>query len=254
MPEQQYAFVAAHYNERAQAYVDSVDHRAGDDLDQIEDVLRGRGLARVLDLGCGGGHVSYRAARHAAKVTAYDLTPGMLHAVRREAAERGLTNITVRQGAAERLPFADASFDAVLSRFSAHHWQDWEAGLREARRVLKPGAQAIFIDVTAPADRVLDTHLQAFELLRDPSHVRDFTVEEWVAALGRSGFAVESVTMRKLRMDFAAWTARTHTSAERAEAVRAVQRDAPAIVREYFQIDADGSFDLDTETFFLRAA
>ena len=64
----------------------------------------------------------------------------MLDAVAATAAERGLTNITVRQAAAEHLPFADAHFDIVLCRFTTHHWQDMEAGLREARRVLKPAA------------------------------------------------------------------------------------------------------------------
>ena len=107
---------------------------------------------RVLDLGCGGGHVSYRAAPLVAQVVACDITQSMLDEVARTAAERGLTNVIVRQAAAEKLPFESGSFDVVLCRFTAHHWQAMEAGLREARRVLKNSGRAVFVDTIAPAD------------------------------------------------------------------------------------------------------
>ena len=249
MTNPQQAFVAAHYASRAQQYVESLDHSTGSDLDQIESELTGCGTAHVLDLGCGGGHVSYRAAPHVKHVTACDLTAGMLAAVAEQALQRNLPNIAVQQAAAEQLPFQSASFDIVLCRFTVHHWQNMEAGLREARRVLKSGGRAIFIDVTAPADRILDTHLQTFELLRDASHVRDYTTGEWVAALSRSGFALGAVTARKLRMQFPVWIARTHTSPQHSEAIRSLQLAAPGHVQNYFSISEDGSFDLDTTTF-----
>ena len=157
MGRSQQDFAAEHYASRARDYVTSAVHSSGDDLDQIEAALRGRNDAIVLDLGCGGGHVSYRAAPHVAEVIACDVTPSMLEAVAATAAERKLPNIAVQQAPAENLPFPNASFDFVLCRFTAHHWQDLDAGLREARRVLRPGGRAIVIDTIAPEDRVLDT-------------------------------------------------------------------------------------------------
>jgi SAM-dependent methyltransferase len=254
MSGSQQAFVAETYGVRAQDYVTSVVHSTGDDLDQIEAEVSGHGNARVLDLGCGGGHVSYRAAPHVAAVVACDVTEPMLKAVAATAAQRDLSNITVQRGAAENLPFPDASFDIVLCRFSAHHWQNMEAGLRQARRVLKSGSRAVFIDVVAPADPLLDTHLQTVELLRDVSHVRDYTMAEWVAALSRSGFAIEGVTVRKLWMDFPVWTARTRTPAAHVDAIRSLQVGCPASVREYFAIAENGSFNIEVATFVLRAA
>ena len=183
----QHAFAAEQYASRARDYVASAVHSSGGDLDQIETELRGRSTARVLDLGMRGGHVSYRAAPHVAEVVACDVTASMLDAVAATAAERGLSNIACARPRRKKLPFPDASFDVVLCRFTAHHWEDMEAGLREARRVLKPAAGAVFIDVVAPADRVLDTYLQAIELLRDASHVRNYSIAEWVSALSRSG-------------------------------------------------------------------
>ena len=253
MTTSQHEFAAEQYGSRARDYVASAVHSAGADLDQIEAALRGRSAARVLDLGCGGGHVSYRAAPHVASVVACDVTASMLDAVAATAAERGLANIEVQQAAAEALPFPDASFDVVLCRFTTHHWQNMEAGLRQARRVLKPDGRAIFIDAIAPADRVLDTHLQAVELLRDASHVRNYSVAEWVSALARSSFAVAGITLRTLRMEFPVWTARTQTSPTRAGAIRSLQDEAPTIVRERFAIGADGSFDLETATFVVQA-
>ena len=83
---------------RAAAYVASAVHSSGADLDQIEAFVRGRAGARVLDLGCGGGHVSYRVAPHVREVVACDLTPDMLAQVKRPAAERGLANIVDAAG------------------------------------------------------------------------------------------------------------------------------------------------------------
>jgi SAM-dependent methyltransferase len=248
MATSQQDFVAAHYATRAETYVDSLVHRTGDDLAQIAARLDGAGIGRALDLGCGGGHVSYCAAPHVGEVVACDVTAAMLAVVARNAAARGLANVAVRQAAAERLPFADGEFGAVLCRYSAHHWQDFEAGLREARRVLKPGGLALFVDAVAMPDRLLDTHLQSVELLRDPSHVRNATAAEWVAGLARAGFAVVVLTPRRLRMEFPVWIARTAAPALHAEAIRSLQEGAAPAVRRHFAIGADGSFDLDTLT------
>lgn len=252
MSTSQHAFAAEHYGARARDYVTSAVHSAGADLDQIEAFLRHHPGARVLDLGCGGGHVSYRAAPLVREVVACDVTPDMLAAVASPAAERGIGNISVRQAAAEALPFPDADFDLVLCRFTTHHWQDRDAGLRQARRVLKPGGHAIFIDTVAPADPALDTHMQAVELLRDPSHVRNYTLAEWVAALSRAGFVLEGVTTRRLRMEFPVWTARTRTPPLLVEAIRTLQRGAPEVVQRQFAIGDDGSFDIEGATMVVR--
>jgi ubiquinone/menaquinone biosynthesis C-methylase UbiE len=252
MTETHHTFVAEQYGVRAERYVESPVHSAGEDLDRIEAALRGGGQLRVLDLGCGGGHVAYRAAPHVAEVVAVDLTSEMLEAVKRTAAERGLRNVEVRQAAAEALPFPDGRFDVVLCRFSAHHWRDFEGGLQEAGRVLGPGGKAIFVDCIAPGDALLDTYLQTIELLRDPSHVRNYSAAEWCAALARAGLAVETLMRRRLRLEFESWIARTGTSRRHAEAIRSLQETAPAEVKAYFGLEKDGSFMLDTMTFEAR--
>jgi SAM-dependent methyltransferase len=245
MTSTQHAFVAEQYGIRAKDYVASAVHSGGVDLDQIEAELRGHGAARVLDLGCGGGHVSYTAAPFAAEVVACDLTADMLAEVARIAASRGLSNITTQQAAAERLPFPDGSFDAVLCRFTIHHWHHRQAGLREARRVVKADGFGIFIDVVAPAHPLLDTHLQTLELLRDASHVRDATAAELIADLAAAGWTATAIATRKMWMDFESWTARTRTPEVCKAALKHLQACASGPVRDYFRIDHEGGFDLD---------
>src|ERR1700754_2381685 len=116
--------VAHQFGSTARAYLESVTDATGADLELLAQEIAVTPHAAVLDLGCGAGHASFAVAPHAASVTAYDLTAQMLAVVQREANTRGIKNITTVQGMAEVLPFPDAHFDFVISRYSAHHWHD----------------------------------------------------------------------------------------------------------------------------------
>jgi ubiquinone/menaquinone biosynthesis C-methylase UbiE len=237
--------VDAQFGPRAAAYVTSAVHAAGEDLDRIEALAAARSGGVALDLGCGGGHVAYRLAPVMASVVACDLSQAMLDAVAATAAARGLSNISTRQVRAERLPFEAASFDLAASRFSAHHWGDLAAGLSEVRRVLKADGRAVFVDAIAPERAAADTHLQAIELLRDTSHVRDYSAAEWTQGLSRAGLAVESVTRSRIRMEFKSWIERMGTPQGAADAILALQSGASAETRAALSIEPDGSFMLD---------
>jgi SAM-dependent methyltransferase len=234
------------FGARARDYVTSAVHAQGADLEALGDLLRAAAPARLLDVGCGGGHVSYLAAPLAGAVTACDLSPRMLAAVAETARARGLANIATREAVAEALPFDAASFDCVVTRLSAHHWGDMRKGVAEMARVLAPGGLAVFIDTVSPGEAKLDTFLQAFELLRDTSHVRNYTEAEWRDACAAAGLAVTRATQRRLPIDFASWIARMNTPEGNAQAIRALQDAMPERVRRHFDVAADGSFAFDT--------
>jgi len=240
------ALVADQFDPRAEAYLKSAVHSRGADLEDFARLIGKRPGARALDLGCGGGHVAFLLAGQVGEVAAVDLSATMTATVSAEAKRRGLANLDVRQAPVEALPWGDATFDIVASRYSAHHWREVPLGLAEARRVLKPGGLAVFMDVFAPADPLLDTWLQGLELLRDPSHLRDYSLAEWSAMLVAAGFKSPEASTYRLHLDFAQWIARMDTPAPLVTAIRALQGKAASDVGRHFAIEADGSFTVDT--------
>lgn len=237
--------VQKQFGEQADAYLNSAVHAQGSEFAELLAAVQGHGDVQLLDLGCGAGHVSFHLAPVVGKIVAYDLSQQMLDVVAQTAQVRGLGNIETVHGAAEQLPFEDASFDFVISRFSAHHWSDLGQALREVRRVLKPGGVTAFVDVVAPGLPLLDTHLQTVELLRDNSHVRDYSPSQWALQLGEAGLRVTAGKTQRLRLEYQSWVQRMRTPDVFRAAIRQLQQTASHEVRSYFEIADDGSFSTD---------
>lgn len=245
---------AGRFGAAAADYLTSDVHATGADLTRLEELARAAGEgAPALDLGCGAGHAAYALARGGAKVTACDIAPEMLAVVAAEAQRRGLA-ITTRQTPAEGLPFSGGAFALAATRYSAHHWTGVPAALAELRRVLAPGATLAVVDIVAAESPLCDTVLQAAEILRDPSHVRDYRISEWRAMLAGAGFADPEVTTWRVPARFAAWTARMRTPELRAAAARDVLVAAPEEARRHFAVEPDGSFLMDAAMLVCRRA
>lgn len=226
----------------AAAYATSSLHAGGPDLEAMLAAATLQGDERILDVGTGAGHTALAFAPRVASVVAVDLIEEMLETGRRLAGEQGIGNVTFAAADAAALPFPDASFDLVTCRYAAHHFPDPRAVAREWSRVLKPGGRLLLIDVVSPEDLMTDTVLNAAEVLRDSSHVRDHTVGQWIAMLAAAEFAVEDLGRFPLRLEFASWTARMRTPEAAAAQIRALFAAAPASVREALAIEADGTF------------
>ena len=103
--------------------------------------------ARVLEVGCGPGHLSIRLARwHGLDKTGLDLDPAMIERARGNA-DRAVDG-DERQpsflvGDVASMPFPDGTFDLLVSTMSMHHWADPAAGLVEVNRVQRPGSRAL---------------------------------------------------------------------------------------------------------------
>ena len=131
--------------QRQQATWDSGDYAVvgttlqivGETLAEAADVRSGE---RVLDVAAGNGNASLAAARRFADVTSTDYVPALLDKGAARAAAEGL-DVTFQVADVEDLPFADASFDVVLSTFGAMFAPDHQRTADEMLRVLRPGGR-----------------------------------------------------------------------------------------------------------------
>jgi SAM-dependent methyltransferase len=188
------------WSERAAAYRESEAHRSGRDLDLIVEWAEG---ATALDVATGGGHVARRLREAGFQVVTVDPAPGMG------------ADTTAR---AEDLPFADASFDTVVSRAAPHHFHDIELAMGEMGRVA--GSLVIVAD-----NLHLGPQVEEAERLRDPTHVRCYSTEEWRDLFEGAGLEVEAVEIEDKRIELEPWLARTGCAGEETERVKELLAD-----------------------------
>ena len=172
----------------------------------------------VLDVACGPGLLACAFARVARHVTGIDLTPRMLEQARTLQRTHRLENVTWHEGDVRTLPFQDASFSIVTTRFTFHHFEDPLMVLKEMRRVCRPGGTILVAD-TAPGAAAADA-FNAMERLRDPSHVRALPPEELVALFPAAGLPAPVVSFDLLPYELDSFLARSFPPEGNAERIR----------------------------------
>jgi hypothetical protein len=186
------------WSQRAEAFRESPTHREGPDLELLVEWCEPGPDVKVLDVATGGGHVARRLREEGCTVITVDPAPGMNPDV---------------VAPAETLPFEDGSFDVVACRIAAHHFEDIGKAVTEMTRVSR---RLLVIE-----DNVFrGEHVEEAERLRDPTHVRCYSEEEWRELVTGAGFEVEQVEYFPRRQSFDAWLARVDTSADDAARIR----------------------------------
>jgi SAM-dependent methyltransferase len=188
------------WSERADLYRESEAHREGEDLDLLVAWAEGK---NALDVATGGGHVARRLREAGLEVTTLDPAPGM-----------GADAVAP----AEDIPFADESFDVVACRVAAHHFADVARALGEMARVSR--ALVLVADNLFLGDEVEEA-----ERLRDPTHVRCYSEEEWRELFAGAGLAVEDVRRFDKRIELEPWLERAGCTGAEAERVRELLAD-----------------------------
>ena len=191
------------WSDRAQAYRESPTHREGPDLDLVVAWCEPGEGVKALDVATGGGHVARRLREEGADVVTLDPSPGMQADV---------------VASAEDVPFADGSFDVVVSRIAPHHFADIRAAVAEMERV---SSRLVVIEDTLFSS---DRHEKA-EKLRDPTHVRNYTEAEWCDFLAGAGLEVEQVERFEKMHPLEPWLARTGCEGDEAERVKELLAD-----------------------------
>ena len=204
------------WSDRADAYRQSATHRVGADLDLLVEWCEPAEGVKALDVATGGGHVARRLREAGCEVVTLDPSPGMQ------------ADVLAR---AEDIPFEDGAFDVVVTRIAPHHFEDVAAAVEEMARV--SNRLVVVEDTLYSSDR----HEQA-ERLRDPTHVRNYTEDEWRDFLTAAGLEVEQTECFEREHPLEDWLARTGCEGEEAERVRELLAD---------RMTADGTVWVDTK-------
>jgi SAM-dependent methyltransferase len=191
------------WSDRAEQYRTSAIHSAGEDLDLVVEWCEPGPGVDVLDVATGGGHVARRLRELGANVVTLDPAPGMQADV---------------IAPAEHLPFADSSFDAVACRVAAHHFSDVLASVKEMARVAKH--RVVICDNTFVSESSEEA-----DRLRDPSHVRNYGVDEWKSFFELAGLQVVEERFMERPLEIEPWLARTETPSADAAQVRELLGD-----------------------------
>ena len=186
------------WGDRAEAYRASTTHATDADLDIVVEMCDPHDGVKVLDVATGGGHVARRLRELGAEVVTADASAGMKPDV---------------VCSAEELPFADGSFDVVVSRIAPHHFADIGKAVGEMGRV---ASRTIVIEDT----EYTAEEVEAAEKLRDPTHVRNYSEEEWRELLESTGCEIERVEQFRKTHDFDDWLGRCDCTGADAERVR----------------------------------
>lgn len=174
----------------------------------------------VLDVAAGTGHLSRALAAKARYVVAMDLTLEMLRRGKAEANAIGAHNILFEQGDAAHLPYLDASFDLVTSRFALHHFQNPKIQLAEMVRVCRPGSRVGIIDmVVLPGSKAAQEH-NRLERLRDQTHTEALSLEGLVNLLEQLGVQVVRQATHDVKLSLDPWLISAQTPEEPAGQIR----------------------------------
>ena len=209
------ALVQERFGTFAATYATSRPHARGNSLLRLVELVAPQASWIALDIATGAGHVALALAPRLAHVVASDLTPQMLAVARGLARERGMANMSFVEMRAEALPFADATFDLVTCRIAPHHFDNVSQFVVESARVLRPGGVFGLVENISPDTSMMEgdaatlsaaaDEYNAFERLRDPSHVRCLTLSEWRDLVARAGLKEQHVELLDKPMVFGPW-------------------------------------------------
>ena len=186
------------WSRRAKAMRESPTHREGPDLDLVVALCEPAEGVDAVDVATGGQHVARRLREAGANVVTVDPAKGMKPDVLSKA---------------ESLPFPDDTFDVAACRIAAHHFEDVQAAVKEMARVSR--------DRVVVQDNLYQGEaIEEAENLRDPSHVRRYSEQEWRSFFEHAALRIDHVEIMSRMLPVDPWLERAGTEPEVAARVK----------------------------------
>ena len=198
------ATVVDQFTRQADAFAAAPAIRDDQALDLLVTRCRADANDDSLDVACGPGLVVCAFAQVVRTATGIDLTPAMVRKGESLAAAKGLSNATFQVGDVSTLPFAQASFSVVTSRYAFHHLADPVRVLREMVRVCRPDGRVAVMDMIASDDVEKSERFNRMERLRDPSHVEALTLAALRQCILDAGLPEPCVVHHKMDVELGA--------------------------------------------------
>ena len=174
-------------------------HADAEHLEALLDMMEIREGKAYLDLGTGNGYVAFELARRFpdVSVTGADITDKAIAENIRIAHEKKLSNIQFTGYQGGELPFGDASFHGIISRYAFHHFPYAELSIAEMSRILEPGGFVLFADpLTDENDTV--GFIDRLQALKGDGHVHFYQTGEILALFKKAGFKAEKHFLTQL--------------------------------------------------------
>ena len=187
----------------------------------LSEIIERSGVTKndhVLDIATGSGFLALEFAKKAGIIIGIDITRTILVYAQKRQKDLELNNTGFLLSDVESLPFPEKTFDIVSCRFAFHHFPDPHTALREMKRVCR--GCIVLVDGTSSEDYAKSFLHNRIEKIRDPSHVRIYSLSEMKKMLSEIGAEITDVVHWDIPQDFDEWMKRAGTDEKKTNSIK----------------------------------
>ncbi len=225
------------FGENASSYRASKVFSNEDDLERMIKMLNPQRTELALDIATGAGHTAIKLSKYVKEVIAIDIVESMLNQAKLLLEEEDAKNINLMKMDACALKFQDGSFDMITCRFAPHHFYNIEIAIKEMYRVLKKGGRLYVLDCSVLNLEEAKKIMNNIEKLRDPSHIKSYSLEDWKTMLENQGFYVKHIETIERIYILPDWFERMKTPIEKRKEIFNILRNMPKQLRNLYCFD-----------------
>jgi ubiquinone/menaquinone biosynthesis C-methylase UbiE len=195
-------------------------HAKKEDLDFAVSLIKTEKHWNVIDLATGTANFAIALSPYVNHVLATDITEKMLEEGNKKIERENVKNIDLEIADVHNLQYENDKFDLTTVRIAPHHFNNIEKAIQEMIRVTKTNGYIFVEDTVAPSDKKASEFFNHIERLRDPSHIRDLSVDEWIEYFKKNACEVLIVEIRPKKWLLTWWTEQMKTSEENVKEIK----------------------------------